>query len=198
MRVSVRSDVKKLERRLTAIQRKQIPFATSQAINDASFAAQRELKKQAPRKLDRPTRFTVNAFRVGKATKKTLKGKVFIVPKVWEYLRWQILGGTARKGGAGFGVPVNAKLNKFGNIPGRQKGLIKNKRQYVDMNARVPGIYERVGGKKSGKRRLIIAFEKTTKYRPRFSFHKIVDKTVKGVFPKAMKKRLSAALRSAR
>ena len=197
MQISIKSDLKKLTKDLNNLQKKQIPFATSQAINDTLLDSQKALKAQAVKKLDRPTRSTVNSFRIKRSTKRGLVGEVFILPWAWEYLKYQVEGGVRRSSGKGTGVPFNSKLNKYGNIPGRKKGLVKKKNQFIGTIKGITGVWERVsrGGRAV---KLITAFEKEVQYKPRFPFHKIVQGVIKSRFNKHFNKRLKAALATAR
>lgn len=197
--LSVKHDVAQVTRWLTDIQKKQIPFATANALNDTAFAARSELMKQAPQKLDRPTPFTVKAFQVQKAKKLNLAAVVFVEPKRYEYLKYQIDGGTREAKGKGVGLPTaNKKLDQYGNIPGRQRGLIKGKNQFIATIRGISGVWERYGSKRKSQTRLLVAFEKSVKYKPRFPFYKIVDAVAKKSFADYFRKRLDQALRSAK
>lgn len=197
LEVNVKHDLKRLTKRLDNIQKKQIPFAASQALNDTGFDARKALRAQAPKKLDRPTKFTVNAFRVRKSNKRNLRAVVYIDPLRWAYLKWAIEGGKRKVDGKGTGVPYKAKLNKFGNIPGRKKGLIKKKKQFIATIKGITGVWERYG--KGGKDvRLMVAFEKDVQYERRFPFEKIVRGVAKNRFPKHLQRRLNRALATAR
>ena len=52
---NIKGDLKPLIRSLNNIQKKQIPFAVSRAINDTLFDIQKAQKVQMPKKLDNPT-----------------------------------------------------------------------------------------------------------------------------------------------
>lgn len=199
MQISVTHDLHKITKYLNNLQRQQIPFAASQAINDTAKDAQNALKVQATKKLDRPTRQTVNSFRVKYSNKRKLVGEVFILPWAYDYLKYQIEGGTRttnRKRGTG--IPTtNARLNQYGNIPNRKKGLIKKKTQFAATIRGVSGIWERVG--RGGQQvKLVVLFEKQVQYKARFPFHKIVQGVVKNKFIKHFDQRMRAALATAR
>jgi glucan phosphoethanolaminetransferase (alkaline phosphatase superfamily) len=72
MRISVKAETKKLIKHLNRIQRKQIPFATSKALNDVAFDARSFIQKSLPRKLDRPTKGITSSVQVQKSKKKNL------------------------------------------------------------------------------------------------------------------------------
>ncbi len=198
--VSVKTDIRGATRYLNRVQKKQIPFAASQALNDVAFDARKALRAQAVKKLDRPTKFTINGFQVKKAAKRNLTAIVFIEAKRWKYMKYQVLGGTRRSArGKAIGLPTNkAKLNKFGNVPNRRKGLIKNAKQSIATINGVSGVWEKRGGKRNPYLVLIHAMEPKVTYRKRFPFYKIVESVVASRFRRHFTKRLAHALRTAR
>ncbi|MBL4709744.1 MAG: hypothetical protein JKY48_15025 [Flavobacteriales bacterium] len=193
-------DIKRVQKQLTKIQQKQIPFATAKALTNTAQDAQRAVTKQLPKKLDRPTRFTLNAIGFSKATKTTLASKVFIKQIQYDYLRWQIDGGVKTSKGKGTGVPTDLKkLNKFGNIAGRKKGLVKGKNQFIATIHGISGVWQRFGVKKKRRHlKLIIAFERKVIYKPRLPFQRIVSKIVQNRFPKQFNKAIAFALATAK
>ena len=76
-----------------------------------------------------------------------LHSRVFIADLQAEYLHYQILGGTRTPRGRAIPVPTtNAKLNKYGNLPGGQgriKNLLKQKGVFQGTINGVQGIYRR-------------------------------------------------------
>lgn len=198
MEISVKDNIKEIERQLSRLQRKQIPFATSMALNNTAFQARKALMAQAPVKLNRPTKYTVNAFRVAKASKRKLVASVYVDDSRAHYLKYQIEGGTRIGKGMGTGVPTrNRKLNAYGNIPGRRSGLVKGKKQFISTIKGVPGVWERYG-RKGRKVRLMVGFEKQVTYRPLFPFYKIVGGVVRGRFKRNLERAIVRALGSAR
>ena len=187
-----KGDMKPIIKHLNKTQKKQIPYAAAQAINSTLFDIMKAEKAQMPEKLDRPTPFTMKAFRINKAKKTELVGDIHITRERWKYLKYQVEGGT-RTGN--IGVPTrNAKLNKYGNIPMRRKGLIKKKNQFISKIGNVAGVWER---SKSGTK-LIVAFEPSVSYEPRFPFHKIAKGVARKKFQRNFKRSLSRAIASAR
>ncbi len=126
-----------LSRDFTELERKNLPFATLQAVNATAFATREEWKRVMPRVFDRPTALTLNAVLYKKATRGTLAAEVFIRDEAFKgvppsrYLQAQVSGGTrALKGfekrlqAAGhlpagmFAVPGRGvQLDSSGNIP---------------------------------------------------------------------------------
>lgn len=198
MQISVTSDINKAIKSLSDLQKKQIPYAASKAINDTAVDARNAVQAQAEQKLDKPTRQTLSAFKVKYANKRDLVGEVFILPWAYEYLKYQIAGGTRPTRGHGTGVPTkNARLNQYGNIPARKKGLVKNSRQFIATIRGIEGVWEKHG--RGGKAvRLVVAFEKSVNYKPRLFFHYIVQGVIENKFVKYFDKNLKQALASAR
>jgi len=189
---NVKGDLKPITKHLKRMQKKQIPFASAMAINDTLKQVVKAEQIQITKRLDRPTPFTVKAFKIKWAKKHALHGEVQIKPIQWKYLKYQIEGGT-RTGK--IGVPTsNAKLNKYGNIPGRRKGLIRTKKQY--MNDR--GVWERSGGKRNPKTKLIVAFASSVTYRKRFPFQKIADGVARSQFKKNFRRSIKRAIATAK
>ena len=196
--VSVKAHVNDAKKQLTRIQRKQLPFATSQALNDTAWDARKALRVQAVKKLDRPTKFTIDAFQIEKSSKRKLYSVVKIEEKRWKYLKYQVEGGTRRSSGRGIYVPVNVKLNRYGNIPGRSKRLVKGVNQFIGTIKGTTGVWTRHGSKRNKKLKLMVSFKSEVNYRKRFPFYNIVEGVVDHTFRKHFDKRIRAALRTAR
>lgn len=174
---------------------KQMPFAIAKALTDTAKDVQTELMRTMPQVLDRPTKFTQRAFGVEKATKRSLQSRVFIKRIQAEYLRWQVEGGTRRDSGKGFGVPRKRKRNQYGNIPGRRKGLVKGRSEFIATINGKTGVWRR---RPNRKLELMVEFEKETKYEPKLPFYKIAEQTADRTFQKNFDKALAFALRTAK
>ena len=195
MKVNVESNIKEITKWTTNAQKKQIPFATSVAINNTLFDLKKEMAKQMDKKLDRPTPFTKRGFFINKAKKNLLVGVLLMKDIVANYMQFQIEGGT-RTTGKQIPVPYkpNARLNKFGNIIGKRTGLIKKNTQFIGNVSGTEGVYERT---KDGLK-LIIGFERSVTYRPRFPFYTIAARFSNAVFDRNFTKAFNRALRSAK
>ena len=197
MQINVKSNIKEITKFTTTVQKKQIPFATSVAINDTLFDLKKEMAKQMDKKLDRPTPFTKRGFFINKAKKNLLVGVLLMKDVVANYLQYQIDGGI-RTDSKYLPIPFvpNARLNKFGNIIGKKTGLIKKNTQFIGTVKGTTGVWERTN--KGQRVKLIIGFERSANYRPRFPFYLIAEKFSNAVFDKKFVKAFSRALRSAR
>ena len=193
--INVSTNIKEVTKNLKRKEKKQIPFATMIAINDTLFQLRKEMGKQTVKKLDRPTPFTQKGFMVRKANKKNLLGMLFIKKDVAKYLKFQIEGGV-RSSNKKIGVPTGkSKLNKYGNIPGRKKGLIRNKKQKIMTIKDMTGVFEE---HKDRTLSLMVAFKDRVVYPAIFPFYKIGQKFISSVFDKNFRKALDKALRTAK
>ncbi len=123
---------------LSDLERKQFPFATAGAINDALFDARDAWRTGIATVFDNPNQLTMNAVLYKKATKEDLTGELFLrneaskgTPPSRYLLPSVKAGGREEKpfefllrsagiiGGDEFVVPArNFPLDPFGNVPG--------------------------------------------------------------------------------
>lgn len=196
MEISLKADFKQVIKKLSRIQRKQIPFAAMVALNDTAFQSRKVAVRAMPRFLDRPAPVTMKGLMVGKAKKTQLSSKVFFKDFVWRYMKYQVEGGT-RSTGRKIAVPSNTiKLNKYGNIPGRRGGLIKGGAYVAQVSGNVTGIFKAKG--KKGKRVLKAILVDRTTYKPRYPFHTIIERAARKRFKPNFERSLTRALRTAR
>ena len=194
VQISIRDDLDKITRGLNDIQRKQIPFAASGALNDTAFQARTKATDELPRHIDRPTPATVKGIMVRKSKKTDLEAAVFFKDFVWKYMKYQVLGGT-RSDSRKFAVPSRqSKLNKYGNIPGRRTGLTKGLSYFGRVNDSLTGVFKPRGKKRDLKAILV----NRAVYKPRYPFSAIVERSVKDTFKKNFDKSMERALRTAR
>jgi hypothetical protein len=198
MQIKVKDNIKEFSKKLNSFQKKQIPFATAQAINNTLFGLRKEMGKQTIKKLDRPVPFTQRGFLIDKAKKTNLVGVLRIKPEVASYLKYQIDGGvrsTAKK----IPVPItkNKRLNKYGNIAGKRTGLIKGSKEFIGTIKDVTGVWKL--GRKGETPTLLIKFHDSVKYDKKpFDFYKIGRGYVRGTFNRQLSKAFRKALRTAR
>tara|TARA_Y100001937_G_C7011986_1_gene281392 strand:+ start:45 stop:719 length:675 start_codon:yes stop_codon:yes gene_type:complete len=198
--ISISDNIKEFQKKLTDFEKKQLPFAIMIGTNKTAFGLRKEMGKQTVKKLDRPTPATQKGFIVKKANKKTLTAEVAIKDFVADYLKFQIDGGT-RFTGKKIPVPYtpNARLNKFGNIPNKRKGLIKRPtKQFIANIGGVSGVYEKSG--RGGKQlKLIIAFEDSVTYDKKpFPFYKIGEGYISGTYNRNLSEGFKRAIKTAR
>ena len=197
MKIDIRADIKSATKGLSRVQKKQIPFATALALNDAAFGARKELRKQAEKKFENPTPFTLNGFQVVKAKKKELTSIIYVESKRYKYMKFQIFGGTRMPERKAIVVPTSRMpLNKYGNMTKNKIKTILAKPNVVSttINGR-PGIFQT---DRKGRTKRLVSYKDSVTYKPRFNFEKIVKGYVGNTFNRHMEKRLNAALATAR
>lgn len=139
MKIDVRHNFQDVLRKLTDIQNRQVPFATMLALNETAFQIKREVEREMPKRLDRPTPWTLRSVRYTKAKKDRLFAEVWFDPwgnkRAITAERWlgpHIFG--AARGAKGFErrlrnagilgsdefvVPgAEAPIDRYGNVPG--------------------------------------------------------------------------------
>jgi len=221
MQIDIRSDVKELTKSLNRIQRKQIPFATSRAINTLAFDVRKTLQDGLDIHMDRPTPYTKRGVQVEKSTKIDLVVEVGFRSKTFgkgqgsttqaSYMKRQIEGGTRKARSKAIPVPVpkNLKTNKYGSIVrGKIKRLLQDKDKYFSGVPKgigdAPGIWQRMPANskrkknQGGKIRMVIAWEPKTQYSERFPFKRIVETTIRTNFRRRFDFELREALKTAR
>jgi len=202
-KINVKSDIKKSIRFLNKMQRRQIPFATSVALNKTADAIKRDEQRQMRRDLDNPTPSVIKSIRVKRSSKRALDAAVFILPAIDRFMRYQVEGGNRRPRGKAEAVPVRARLNQYGNVPGRRQGkinkLIAKQNVFVGVVRGVAGVWQRGKGRTARTRlTLLFAFERSVDYQPRFKFYKHAARALARTWPRAFNVALNRALRSAR
>ena len=199
MQIKVKDNSKQLAKKLTAIQKKQIPFATAQAINNTLFGLRKEMAKQTVKKLDRPVPFTQRGFLVTKAKKTNLVGILRIRPEVESYLKFQIDGGVRKPSSKKIPVPItkNKRLNKYGNIAGKRSGLVKGSKEFIATIGGATGVWKE--NRKGQPPTLLIKFHDSVKYSKKpFDFYKIGRGYINGTYDRQLTKALAKALRTAK
>ncbi len=189
----IKGDLKAIRKDLNRTQKKLLPQATVKAINKTLFQIMDAEKAQLHKKLDKPNPFTQKAFKINmaKPNQHTIEGDIHIQPNRWKYLKWAVDGGT-KTGELGVPIKANAKLNKYGNIPGRGKDrYIKGKKQFRATINGVDGVWAKTGGKNNPKLKLMVVFKRSLNYKKIFPFHKIADRLATNMF----KRNIAYALR---
>lgn len=196
MQISVKADIKSVTRKLTAIQKKQIPFAVSKGLNDTAFDLQRHMQGEVGKHIDRPTPFTRKGFMVRRATKAHHIAEVYIPGNRWKYMKYAVDGGTAPGLSS---VPVKAPRNAYGSM--RRNYLanaIKSKSTFSGTVKGKAGVYRRTGRKGKGGLKTLAVFKTGVRYPARFDYPGIGGKYVRSVFLRHMREALARALATAR
>lgn len=166
----------------------------ARALNDVATDVVSDLNRQLPRRIDRPTPFTQKAFAILYAKKSNLNATILIKDIQAGYLTAQEYGGTRYPKNAALVVPVNQRLNKYGNLPrGAIKRILARKDTFAGRINGNAGIYQRIKG---GRLRMLVAFEPRTKYRPRLKFKETALRTIDKKYDPRFTEALERAMRS--
>ena len=191
----VGTTIRQFRRRLTAIQRRQLPFATALALTATAKDVQRNVEKAIDRGFDRPTPFTRRAIGITAARKTRLIASVFVKRIQAQYLAVQETGGERRPRGRALVLPAAARLNRYGNLPrGAVRRLLGRPDTFSGTVRGIAGIWQRRGRSVS----LVVAYEPKARYRPRLGFMDTARKTARARFPIQMRRALERALATAR
>lgn len=184
--IRVTSNIKEVTKTLKRKEKKHIPDATRVALNETAKKLQKIYQIQTKQYLDNPTPFTQKGFAVQFARRNMLKASVFIKDIQAKYLSYQIDGGTMTNKGKKIPVPTkHRKLNQYGNIPGKRKGVVKGN-QEIKTIGKTTGVFT-----KGKTPKLLIVFKDAINYtKKRFPFFAIGEKVVANVLPKEMKRLL--------
>lgn len=134
--------------------RKQIPFATAQAMTSVVRKIEDAQKVAMQRNLDNPTPFTVKSVKSRGARKSDLKAKVFVMNTAAAYLEPFEIGGVHKLNGSALLNPKDIKLNKYGNLPRNKMSALKSKENtFIGDIGGVNGVWQRKKAKKGKKGR---------------------------------------------
>ena len=201
LRISVSAEIKDVAKTLKRKQKKQIPFATSVAINNTLFKVRNQLQK------DMDTIFrggavswTRRAVKYKKSNKKDLTGILYLEREQYKYLKYQIYGGVRpKKGGKSIPIPFRNRvsLTKAGNLRRAQIARLLSAKQnkLLTING-VRGIYK--VKKKSAPVLLVAMQQKSVTYTDKkFKYFYLVKRSAKKHFKKELQKGLQKALKTA-
>lgn len=134
--------------------RKQIPFATAQAMTAVVRKIEDAQKVAMQRNLDNPTPFTVKSVKSRGARKSDLKAKVFLMNTAAAYLEPFETGGVHKLNRSALLNPKDIKLNKYGNLPRNKLSSLKSKENtFIGDISGVNGVWQRKKAKKGKKGR---------------------------------------------
>lgn len=188
---------------------KQMRFATAVAMTRVARKLADYEGARLVTELDRPTPFTVNAFRSTRATRDRLSASVLAKPIQAAYLKYAVFGGVRNEG---IVVPVATPLNQYGNIPNLRGGraidqYLAGGRSFAGQpkwGTRLgpPGVWMRMGSYPHRWLKLIMAFEERAAYQKRFPFFQIArdawDRQYRDEFHNELRRSIAEAFATAR
>ncbi|MEX6250061.1 MULTISPECIES: hypothetical protein [Providencia] len=200
--------------------RKQIPFATAQALTSTVRKIENAQKVALQRNLESPTPFTVKSIKSRGARKSDLRAKVFVMNIAAEYLTPFEEGGIHKLNGSALLNPKNIKLNKYGNLPRNKLSSLKAKdNTFIGDVGGANGVWQRKKvkkGKKGRKRiqrspngtrkdrkkqpmpKLLIQFGDALPVKPVLGYQDRAMKIAQALLPQEIKRAIAEAMRTAR
>jgi hypothetical protein len=204
---------------------KQVAYATARALTATAREVQRRIPAALEKDLDRPNQFTKSGTFVIPARKDKLQATVAFKDKQAKYMRLQIEGGSRTPGARGLKLPGDVTLDQHGNIPrgtiakmiqaakAGKYGKAVRTRLGINASGKAPSNLALFYGKpknfpdlpvgiwRTDGRTLtpVIVFptNKPARYRPRFKFKELVERTVAEVWPHEFDKAFADAMRTA-
>lgn len=208
-----------LSRQLDQLKR-QIPFATAQALTRVARKIADAEKVALKRHLDNPTPFTVNSVGSFGARKNSLQAKVFVRDIAACYLMPFEFGGVHKLNGQALLNPKNVKLNQYGNLSRNKLSQLKAKPNvFIGRVGDTSGVFQRQKSKKSkvkkkrqkrsanGTRRerqkqrapkLLIQFGDALAVKPVLGYMDRANKMAAALMPSELSKALDEAMNTAR
>lgn len=202
--------------------RKQIPFATAQALTSVACQIEQGEKKGLQRQLENPTPFTVNAVRSTAARKTNLTAKVFVMDTAASYLDPFEFGGLHKLNGKALLNPKNIRLNKYGNLSRNKLAQLKaNPNDFIGTvttktGKSINGVWQRKKYKKVGKRKkrspngtrrearkqrppkLLIRFGNALEVKEHLNYFDRANKMAEALMPSALSQAMADAIRTAK
>ncbi|HCD1107922.1 hypothetical protein Q4R26_17655 [Morganella morganii] len=200
--------------------RKQIPFATAQAMTAVVRKIEDAQKVAMQRNLDNPTPFTVKSVKSRGARKSDLKAKVFVMNTAAAYLEPFETGGVHKLNGSALLNPKDIKLNKYGNLPRNKLSSLKSKENtFIGDISGVNGVWQRKKAKKGKKGRkrlqrspngirrdrkkqpmpkLLIRFGDALPVEPVLGYQDRAMKVTQALLPQEINRAIAEAIRTAR
>lgn len=205
LKLNVSADVRGIARSLDAIARKQIPFASAQAVNATAEKVKAAEQDNMRRVLDAPTPFTVGAIAIKRATKSDPVATVFVKPIAAAYLLPYEVGGLNKLNSKALLKPIGAKVNQYGNLPRNLvKRLASKPNVFVGKvqtkHGLVDGVWQRTKktrGKRAGLK-LMVKFEDAHQATQRLGYRALAKRIVPVTFRAEMARAMAKALATAR
>ncbi len=182
------------------LERREVPFASAKALTFTARDAATVEREGLDEVFRQPTPWTRRGIRYTPATKAEQIATVFVMPQQGQYLSPYVFGlrqpGTA--GGERVARPVNQRVNRYGNLTrGTVRRLLVRPNTFAGRVNGVDGIWQRAGGRRNPRRKLLVAFDRRQAVRRRYMWQDRVAQTVFERHPEHFIAALRDALRSA-
>ena len=203
MQIKVSVEMKDAVRQLRRAGERNIPMAVAQTLTGTAVKLRDVQRRAMPKYLDRPTKFTRNAFLFDKARWRDFKtgriqARLYAMDIQGGYLKYQVFGGRRLPKGRAIVVPgKDTKLNRYGNLSRKyvQTKLARADTLVTTVNG-VGGLWQRM---KSGQLKLLVQFTNDANYDKKpYPFFRISKRVVQRELPRQIKKALQRATKARR
>lgn len=163
LKINKRDTLKLLKKDLKRFERKALPNATIESINETLEVVKKGEIHEMKTKLHKPTSFTLKGLHMFAANKKTKYpiGRVFIKTLQEKYLQYQIDGGVSVSQKGKWPIPIDKSItNTFGNLPRGKRRLQPKKNDFFAKIGDTEGIWRR----SSTGLKLLIVLKQTRQY----------------------------------
>jgi len=200
MKISVKSQIGRvLGSFVRGLARKQLPYATASAINSTCFDIRdNTVKSTYPEAFTvRNKTFARTAFRVGKASKRRLEGRVYD-RFGYSWLERQARGGTKRPTGSNIAIPTeNIKRTSTGRISKAKRPRTLRNSFVGDLKGKGKAVYQRYG-RKGQKIRVAYVLEPKVQVEQGFDFYEDARRVVDKRFASHFSRSFAHAVRTAK
>ena len=180
MEIKVQHNIKKFTANLNKFKRVDIPKVNYAAMNETAKKVVHMEKLGMKKHFDRPRPTTVKSVFFIPAKRNKMFARITFRHWAQEFIYRNIVGGV--RAVTNTAVPtVNARLNQFGNIPGRRTGVVK-RNQFIATINNIYGVWER--NKRTNALKIIHRFETNPVYESIYPFYRIAKKTTNTFFPR--------------
>lgn len=203
LRISVKSEVKAVQKSLKNLKQKDLPFAISKGINDTLFLVKRKINKDMDAVFrGGATPFTKKGLLYQKSNKENLTGIMYLDSSQYKYLKYQMDGGVRTQSDGFVPIPYRNRvsLTKFGNLRRDQvKKLLNSKANKLLTINGVRGIYKTFKDKSKRPQLLVALQQKSVTYdKKKFKYFDLVNSAAKQYFKKSMEKAAAYAIRTSK
>ncbi len=203
--LSIKSNVDQIQKQLSALAYKQVPFAIATAATNLAKEVKEAEVRNMQKVLDKPTPFTLRSVGVKAARKNLPIATIFVKDVAAEYLEPYEFGGTNKLNSKALLKPVDVKVNQYGNLPRTLLARLKSKKNVffgaVKTKAGlVNGVWQRIPPQKGkpGGLKLLIRFEDAHQVTQHLGWFDVATKVVNTRFNKVFGAALAKALATGR
>ena len=202
MHINMKSNISTVSKAIDAFGKRQMPFATSQALNSTAFAVRKQIVERTyPQSFTvRNKRFASTMFRVGKANKRKLVATVF--DRLGrDYMVDQAEGGTKRPRGNSIAIPTrNVKRLASGKVSKAKqpRNLLNGNAYKTKLRNGQEVIAQETGRGATRKQKVLYILEQSATIPKRFRFYEDGQRIAQRDFTKNFAKAFREAKRTAR